>query len=87
MVHDGARGPSRPHRERQNTGAGHYQLELTYDCGTDQDADTKIRTQRFNGVLSIGLTDDHDFIISLPHERSTEETGVTKTTISGYADM
>jgi len=68
-------------------GAGHYQLELTHDLSTDEHAGTKTRTRSINIVFSAGLTDDLDLIITLPHERLTEETGVTKTTISGYADM
>lgn len=68
-------------------GAGHYQLELTHDLSTDEHADTQTRARSINTVFSAGLTDDLDLIISLPHERLTEKTGVAKTTISGYADV
>lgn len=68
-------------------GTGHYQMELTHDLSTDRDAGAKIRSRSINGVLSVGLTDDLDVIIALPHERLTERTDATKTTASGYADM
>ena len=68
-------------------GAGNFQLELTHDLSTDERAGTKTRTQSINSVFSAGLTDNLDFIITLPHERLTEETAVTKTTIKGYADI
>ena len=68
-------------------GAGHYQLELTHDLSTDERAGTETRTRSINSVFSAGLTEELDFIITLPHERLTEETGGTKTTITGYADI
>lgn len=68
-------------------GAGHYQLELTHDLSTDEHTGTKIRARSINTVFSAGLTGDLDLILSFPHERLTEKTGVTKTTISGYADV
>lgn len=68
-------------------GAGHYQLELTHDLGTDREAGAKTRSQSINAVLSAGLTDNLDVIVSLPHEHLTEWAGATKTTTSGYADM
>lgn len=68
-------------------GAGHYQLELTHDLGSDRDAGTKTRTRSINAVLTAGLTDNLDIIVALPHERLTERTGATRTTASGFADM
>lgn len=68
-------------------GTGHYQLELTHDLSTDRDAGAKTRSRSINGVLSVGLTDDLDVIIALPHERLTERTDATKTTASGYTDV
>lgn len=67
-------------------GAGHYQLEFTHDLSTDEHAGIQTRARSINTVFSAGLTDNIDLIIGLPHERLTEETGVAKTTISGYAD-
>ncbi|MDP1644478.1 MAG: transporter [Thiobacillus sp.] len=68
-------------------GAGRYQLELTHDLSIKQDVGAKIRAQSINGVFSVGLTDDLDVIIALPHERLSERMGATKTTAAGYADM
>lgn len=68
-------------------GAGHYQLELTHDLGSDRDAGTKTYTRSINAVLTAGLTDNLDIIVALPHERLTERTGAARTTASGFADM
>lgn len=68
-------------------GAGHYQLELTHELSHDQDAGTKVRAKSINAVLSIGLTETIDAILSLPYEQLTERTGSISTSVSGYADM
>lgn len=68
-------------------GAGRYQLEMTHDLSTRQDADARTRFWRINGILSVGLTDALDVIATLPHERLSVRTGATNTTVAGYADM
>lgn len=68
-------------------GAGRYQLEMTHDLSTRQDAGIKTRARRINSVVSVGLTDDLDVIATLPYERLTERIDGTNTTVAGYADM
>jgi hypothetical protein len=68
-------------------GAGHYQLELTHELSHSQDIGTKARAKSINAVLSIGVTETIDAILSLPYEQLTEVTGSTSTSVSGYADL
>lgn len=68
-------------------GAGHYQLELTHELSHNQDIGTKERAKSISAVLSIGVTETIDAILSLPYEQLTQRTGSTSTSVSGYADM
>lgn len=67
-------------------GAGRYQIELTRDRSRNTDDGVRTLARSSNAVFSAGLTDNLDFILSLPHERLIEKTGATKSTYSGYAD-
>jgi hypothetical protein len=66
-------------------GAGHYQLELTYDSNHQEDSDTESREQIVNAVLSIGILENLDYIVTLPYEHVSERTG-NRTTAEGIAD-
>ena len=68
-------------------GAGNYQLELTHDVSSDRDASSRTSTRDSNAIVSAGLTDTLDFILTLPHERLTERTDTGKTTVTGYGDI
>lgn len=66
-------------------GSGNYQLEITYDTSGDRKAGTKARS--INSVLTLGLTDDLDAIITLPHERLRTSADGAQTATSGFADL
>lgn len=68
-------------------GTGRYQFEITHDLSSDEGAGTKVRSRSINGVLSVGLAENLDVIITLPHERLRTRTDATQTTMSGYPDM
>src|SRR3569832_2495380 len=69
-------------------GAGHVQLELTHDLSHTKGGSTNTRDQRINTVLSIGLTDTLDALVSLPHERQTDQLAATDaSSIQGFADL
>ena len=67
-------------------GAGNFQLELTHDHGDTNISGLKVHEQSFNTVLSIGLKDNLDAIISLPYERISER-GLSDSTVMGFADV
>lgn len=66
-------------------GAGNYQLELTHDLSHTRDGETKARAKSINAVLSAGLTDTLDFILTLPYEQLSERTGSSSASAAGFA--
>jgi len=67
-------------------GAGHYQLELTYDSNYPADSVGKQREQTVNAVLSIGILENLDFIVALPYEHVREGGGGSRPTSEGLGD-
>lgn len=68
-------------------GAGHVQLELTRDLSHTKGESANTRDRHVNAVLSVGLADTLDAIVSLPHERQTDLLAATDATVQGVADM
>lgn len=68
-------------------GARNFQLELTQDYGRNKSTGTKTHEHSFSAVLSYGLTDNLDAILTLPYEHSTAWSGGTKTKVHGFSDM
>jgi len=67
-------------------GRGKYQLELTAESGRDDAGDVKEEAVTMAAVLSYGLRDDTDVILTLPRERVYTQAGGANTTESGRTD-
>ena len=69
-------------------GQGNFQLELTSEHAYEEEEGTRETTVRTNEVLSYGLRDDADVILTLPHRRiSSEATDGSRTVNQGTADV
>ena len=67
-------------------GRGKFQLELTAESGRDDADGTRKETVAMAAVLSYGLRDDTDVILTLPRERVYTEAAGADTTESGRTD-
>lgn len=67
-------------------GRGKFQLELTAESGRDDADGTRKETVAMAAVLSYGLRDDTEVILTLPRERVHAETAGAHTTESGRTD-
>jgi hypothetical protein len=67
-------------------GRGKFQLELTAESGRDAADSTRKETVAMAAVLSYGLRDDTDVILTLPRKRVYTQAGGANTTESGRTD-
>ncbi len=69
-------------------GRGNFQLELTTEHAYEDEDGVRETTVRTNAVLSYGLRDNLDVVLTLPHRRiTTEDTDGSKSTVAGRADV
>ena len=69
-------------------GKGNFQLELTSEHAYEEEDGTRETTVRANAVLSYGLRDNADVILTLPHRRiSSEAADGSRTVNQGTADI
>ncbi|MBI3570764.1 MAG: transporter [Gammaproteobacteria bacterium] len=69
-------------------GKGNFQLELTSEHAYEEENSTRETTVRTNAVLSYGLRDNTDVILTLPHRRiSSEAADGSRTVNRGTADI
>ena len=69
-------------------GKGNFQLELTSEHAYEEEDGTRETTVRTNAVLSYGLRDNADVILTLPHRRiSSEAADGSRTVKQGTADI
>lgn len=67
-------------------GRGKFQLELTAESGRDDTDDTRKETVAMAAVLSYGMRNDTDVILTLPRKRVHAEAAGDNTTESGRTD-
>jgi hypothetical protein len=68
-------------------GRGNGQLELTVEYGHDEAADAEENAADFAGVLTYGLRDNLDLLLTIPYARAdTLENGATRT-VDGLGDV
>ena len=69
-------------------GRGNFQLELTGEHAYEEEDGTRETTMRTNAVLSYGLRDNADVILTLPHRRiSSEAADGSRMVNRGTADI
>ncbi|MBI3575178.1 MAG: transporter [Gammaproteobacteria bacterium] len=69
-------------------GQGNFQLELTSEHAYEEEEGARETTVRTNAVLSYGLRDNADAILTLPHRRiSSEAADGNRTVNQGTADI
>lgn len=73
--------------DTKTQGKGKYQLELTYDYRDQYGSDTKTLSRNTSGILTLGVSEELDFIFTLPHERVTQRAGSYESTVGGLADL
>lgn len=67
-------------------GQGHFQLELTSECGYRKQGNTKETGIATTATLSYGLLESVDGIVSVPHLRSKTVGTSSSVTEAGHAD-
>jgi hypothetical protein len=68
-------------------GAGNFQLELTYERFRDEDGDTRVVAEWAAAVLSYGVRDDLDAIVTLPYGRIRSDTPDDSQRVQGTGDL
>ena len=68
-------------------GQGRFQLELTAEFASDTELGVKTRSAEYATVLTYGLLDNLDVLVTLPYMRLRTETDGSATSTAGVGDM
>jgi hypothetical protein len=68
-------------------GRGNWQLDLTAEFGHEEAADTDDHAGDFATVLTYGLRDNLDLLLTLPYSHMESVTSGVKTTLHGLGDI
>jgi hypothetical protein len=67
-------------------GKGNFQIELTSEWGYRKDSDVRDTSQETGAVLSYGLSDALDVVVSAPYVREKTADSAASTSVSGASD-
>lgn len=68
-------------------GQGRFQLELTAEFGADTERGVETRSAEYAAVLTYGLLDNLDVLVSVPYVRLRTETDGSATSVAGMGDV
>jgi hypothetical protein len=68
-------------------GIGKYQLGLTYEYGHDDRGGTVVNTNQIQAVMTYGLEDNVDIVLTLPYQFINMETSESKISDNGISDI
>jgi hypothetical protein len=68
-------------------GQGRFQLELTGEFGADTERGVKTRSAEYATVLTYGLLDDLDVLVTVPYARVRTQADGSWTSVAGLGDI